>query len=187
MGDTTFTMLPDADTSRWHELLNVVQVAEVVARYFGARPDGGRTLAEYFGNVPFEWCYAHPQYERATAMELPALLQSHERLNRPIPAEHNPVSDSRIVERVTVVAAIRFPHRNRRHIASIKACFRSFCSYVVASILRSLLHAEFSRQKLFVGPIVDHPTLRHPMFPSFLLLPSSPQILSLQLHSKQVL
>jgi hypothetical protein len=32
---------------------------------------------------------------------------------------------------------------------------------VVASILRSLLHAEFSRQQLFVSPIVDHPTLRH--------------------------
>jgi hypothetical protein len=43
----------------------------------------------------------------------------------------NPVSDYLIVERVTVVAVIR------------------------------LLHAEFSRQKLFVGPIVDHPTLRH--------------------------
>jgi hypothetical protein len=46
MGDTTFTMLPEADTSRWHELLNVVQVAELVARYFGARPDGGRTLRQ---------------------------------------------------------------------------------------------------------------------------------------------
>jgi hypothetical protein len=44
MGDKTFTMLSDADTSRWHELLNVVQVAELAARYFGARPDGGRTL-----------------------------------------------------------------------------------------------------------------------------------------------
>jgi hypothetical protein len=54
IGDTTFTMLPEVDTSRWHELLNVVQVAELVARYFGARPDGGRTLAENFGNVPFE-------------------------------------------------------------------------------------------------------------------------------------
>jgi hypothetical protein len=87
MGDTTFTMLPEADTSRWHELLNVVQVAELVTQYFGARPDGGRTLAENFGNVPFKWCYAHPQFERATAMELTALVQSHERLNGPIPAE----------------------------------------------------------------------------------------------------
>jgi hypothetical protein len=73
MGDTTFTMLPEADTSRWQELLSVIQVAELVAKYFGARPDGGRTLAENFGNVPFEWSYALPQYERATAMELTAL------------------------------------------------------------------------------------------------------------------
>jgi hypothetical protein len=61
MGDTTFTMLPEADTSSWHEhlkLARTVQVAELVARYFGARPDGGRTLAENFGSVPFEWCYA---------------------------------------------------------------------------------------------------------------------------------
>jgi hypothetical protein len=32
---------------------------------------------------------------------------------------------------------------------------------VVASILRSLCNAEYSPQKLFVGPTVDHPTLRH--------------------------
>jgi hypothetical protein len=87
MGDTTFTMLPEADTSRWHEVLTVVQVAALVARYFGARPDGGRTLAENFGNVPFEYCYALPQYERTTAMELTALVQSHEQLNGPIPPE----------------------------------------------------------------------------------------------------
>jgi hypothetical protein len=107
MGDTTFTMLPDAGTSRWHELLNVVQVAEVVARYFGARPDGGRTLAEYFGNVPFEWCYAHPQYERATAMELPALVQSHERLNGPIPAEQHAHLITLIEKRLNADSQIR--------------------------------------------------------------------------------
>jgi hypothetical protein len=82
--ETTFTMLPEADTSRWHELLNVVQVAELVAWYFGARPDGGRTLAENF-----EYCDALPQYERAAAMELTALVQSHERLNGPIPPEQH--------------------------------------------------------------------------------------------------
>jgi hypothetical protein len=80
MGDTTFTMLPEADASLWQELLY-----ELVAQYFGARPDGGRTLAENFGNVPF----ALPQYERATAMELRALAQSHERLNGPIPADQH--------------------------------------------------------------------------------------------------
>jgi hypothetical protein len=74
MGDATFTMLPEVDTFRWQELLSV---AELMAKHFGARPDGGRTLAENFGNVPFEWCYALPQYERATAMELTALVQSH--------------------------------------------------------------------------------------------------------------
>jgi hypothetical protein len=107
MGDTTFTMLPDAGTSRWHELLNVVQMAEVVARYFGARPDGGRTLAEYFGNVPFEWCYAHPQYERETAMELPALVQSHERLNGPIPAEQHAHVITLIEKRLNADSQIR--------------------------------------------------------------------------------
>jgi hypothetical protein len=60
MGDTTITMLPEADTPWWLVLLPVVQVVELVARYFGARPDGGRTLDENFGNVPFEYCYALP-------------------------------------------------------------------------------------------------------------------------------
>jgi hypothetical protein len=94
MGDTTFTMLPEADTPRWHGLLSVVQVAELVAQYFGARPDGGRTLAENFGNVPFEYYYALPQYERATVMELTALVKSHERLNGPIPPNNTLISSS---------------------------------------------------------------------------------------------
>jgi hypothetical protein len=40
----------------------------------------------------------------------------------------DPFSDSLIVERVTVVAVIRFPNRNRRLFASILDCLRSFCS-----------------------------------------------------------
>jgi hypothetical protein len=116
MGDTTFTtMLPEADTSRWHELLNVCsggtncsggRVGRSVF-YFGTRPDGGRTLAENFGNVPFEWCYAHPQYERATAMGLTALVQSHERLNGPIPAEQHAHLITLIEKRLNADSQIR--------------------------------------------------------------------------------
>jgi hypothetical protein len=45
-----------------------------------------------------------------------------------ISTTRNLVSDSLIVERVTVVAVIRFPNRNRRLLASILDCLRSFCS-----------------------------------------------------------
>jgi hypothetical protein len=45
-----------------------------------------------------------------------------------ISTTRNPVSDSLIVEQVTVVAVIRFPNRNRRLLASILDCLRSFCS-----------------------------------------------------------
>ena len=40
-GDSTFTMLSAADTPQWLELLSVVQGAELVMKYFGARPDSG--------------------------------------------------------------------------------------------------------------------------------------------------
>jgi hypothetical protein len=45
-----------------------------------------------------------------------------------ISTTRNLVSDSLIVERVTAVAVISFPNRNRRLRASIFDCLRSFCS-----------------------------------------------------------
>jgi hypothetical protein len=45
-----------------------------------------------------------------------------------ISTTRNLVSDSLIVERVTVAAVTRFPNRNRRLLASILDCLRSFCS-----------------------------------------------------------
>jgi hypothetical protein len=74
------------------------------------RSNSGRN----FGNVPFEWCYALPQYERATAMELTALVQSHERLNGPIPADQHAHLITLIEKRLNADSQIRADYLLKR-------------------------------------------------------------------------
>jgi hypothetical protein len=82
-------MLSDTDVPRWLELITVAQAAELVIRYFGARPDSGCTLAEKVGNLRFALSFADPSLERATMMAMVNLVQSHEQLSGPVsPSQH---------------------------------------------------------------------------------------------------
>jgi hypothetical protein len=56
--DNAFTLLPESDLPRWLDLLTVPQAAELVIKYFGPRPDSGRTLTENFGNVSFDFSFS---------------------------------------------------------------------------------------------------------------------------------
>ena len=58
--DNAFTLLPESDLPRWLDLLTVSQAAEIVIKYFGPRPDSGRTLAENFGDVSFDFSFIDP-------------------------------------------------------------------------------------------------------------------------------
>jgi hypothetical protein len=74
-------MLPESDLPRWLDLLSVPQAAELVIKYFGPRPDSGRTLAENFCNVSFDYSFLDPAPERTTMMAYLNLVQTHEHLD----------------------------------------------------------------------------------------------------------
>jgi hypothetical protein len=79
--DNAFTLLPENDLPRWLDLLTVPQVSELVIKYFGPRPDSGRSLAENFGDVSFDFCILDPAPERTTMMAYLNLVQTHEQLD----------------------------------------------------------------------------------------------------------
>jgi hypothetical protein len=79
--DNAFTMLPESDLPRWLDLLSVPQAAELVIKYFGPHPDSGRSLAENFGNVSFDFSFLDPAPERTTMMAYLNLVQTHEQLD----------------------------------------------------------------------------------------------------------
>ena len=87
--DNAFTMLSEVDMPRWLELLTVPQAAELVIKYFGPRPDSGRTLAENFGNVSFDFSFLDPAPERTTMMAYIELVHTHEQLDGPLTSEHH--------------------------------------------------------------------------------------------------
>lgn len=88
-GDGSFSMLSEADTPSWLELLTVAQAAELVMKYFGPRPNSGRTLAENFGNVSFSFGFLEPSYERETMMNLLDLTKAYEQVEGAITPEQH--------------------------------------------------------------------------------------------------
>ena len=86
--NNAFTMLSEVDMLRWLELLRVPQATELVIKYSGLRPDGGRTLAENFGNVSFNFGFFDPAPERKTMVAYLELVYTHEQHDSPLTAEH---------------------------------------------------------------------------------------------------
>ena len=72
----------------WMENLTVPQVAELVTKYFGNKPDTGRTLEENFGKVAFRFSYNDASYEGATSLDYVGLTRAHELTSVITPAQH---------------------------------------------------------------------------------------------------
>ena len=72
-------LLTESEIPRWKSILTLTQVADLVNGYFGERHDANKTLAESFGKVVFQYCFAEQNYEIHTNMAYTAVIKAYTR------------------------------------------------------------------------------------------------------------
>jgi hypothetical protein len=84
--DTEHTIIDREIIPVWMDTITVLQVAELITKYFGQQPNASRPLAENFGKVEFKFCYNDASHQRETSLAYISLIRAHQ-VTSPITAE----------------------------------------------------------------------------------------------------